>query len=83
MDILLKEDKKYIFNAKSCYFKAEIDKSYFFTNPKAAFVFDDGSTITCIFSLLTGTYTWSGGSIKNGDLKYLGSAWVLSNYTSD
>lgn len=82
MDILLKEDKKYIFNGKSCYFKAEVDQSYFFTSPKAVFEFDDGTEISCIYALLAGTYTWTGGTIENGDLAYLGSAWVLRNYVS-
>lgn len=81
MDLLLKEDKKYVLNGKECYFKADIESSMFFTNPKAVFNFTDGTQITCVYALLEGKYTWTGGdSIQNGNLSYLGSAWIIRDY---
>lgn len=80
MNLLLKEDKKYVLNGKTCTFVPGKDTSVFFTNPKATFNFEDGTTISCIYTLLTGTYAWTGGSISNGTLSYLGSSWVLKDY---
>lgn len=81
MDVLLRGDRTFIINDKSCTTEVSVDKSTFFSNPKIVFNFKDGSTpVTCVYSIVNSTYTWE-GSITNGDLQYNGSSWVIYNYT--
>lgn len=70
---MIKELGTYTINGQDAVFQASVVKKLFKTMPQATFSFSDGSSVSCTYDVLSGTYTYSGEI--SPEIVYSNGAW--------